>query len=166
MVSIRVDRDAAGEQSRLVLLILTTLTLRLMSRWREALEQALGGETDYESTVIVGAVLAINGEKLLRANLDLPLHSLKNPLPYELLTRCNVSSLAAATRLNRETVRRKIEQLVSRGVLTKENRSIHIDHGLLQLPIADETIEAHLRAFARAANQLERLNVVRAGSLS
>ena len=162
MVSIRVDWNAAGEQSRLVLLILTSLTLRLMSRWREALEQALGGETDYESTIIVGAVLAINGEKLVRANLDLPLHSLKHPLPYELLTRCNLSSIAAATHLNRETVRRKVDQLIAGGILTKEDRSIHIAHGLLQLPIADETIEAHLQAFARAAIQLERLEVVHA----
>lgn len=161
-MAISIDHENAGAKSRLVLLLLTTLTLRLMARWRESLVQVLGSEPDYESTIIVGAILSINGEKLMRSDLDLPLQSLDQPLPYDLLTTCNLSSIAATTGLNRETVRRKVNHLISGGVLIKENESLHIGHGLLQLPIASETIEAQLQALTRTVNQLERLQVLRA----
>lgn len=155
-----IDHGGAEAKSRLVLVLLTTLTMRLMERWRQGIGEVLGHPPDYETTMIIGAIVSINGEKLIRSELEPTLHALKNPLPYDLLSSCNVSSIAEATGLNRETVRRKVNRLISAGLLIKEKHSLHIAHGLLQLPVASETIDVQLRAVARTANQLERLEVL------
>ena len=44
---------------------------------------------------------------------------MKNAIAINDVTPCNVASIAAATGLNRETARRKVNNLVKRGILRK-----------------------------------------------
>jgi hypothetical protein len=143
------------------LVVLTTMTLRLMEQWRGPLSRVLGDLPDYEMTMIMAAVVSINAEKFMRMELEPNWETLAHPLPYHLLTECNLSSIAAAIGLNRETVRRKVSKLVDTGLLIKEDGSVHLRRGLLQRPIARQMIDDQLSALLRAVNQLERFKVLR-----
>src|ERR1051325_5192402 len=101
-----VDDRKAEALSRLVSIRLTMLTLRCMENWRAGID-------DCEKALILVAVMAISGERFTRGEqLDPELKSLRNPIPPELQTPCNVSSIGAATGLNRETARRKELEMV------------------------------------------------------
>ena len=82
---------------------------------------------------------------------------MRNPVPKEYLARCNISSIAAATGLNRETTRRKVQDLVGRGFLMRlDDGSFHFTPGYLQRPHVAELVRKQLDSFTRVANDLAR----------
>ena len=99
-----IDDERASAKSRVVALRLTLMTLRLMENWQRHFR-------DPETAVLSLAIAAINGEKLLREDLEHDRQDLRNPMPVDRLTRCNLNSIAVATGINRETARRKVNAL-------------------------------------------------------
>jgi hypothetical protein len=143
-----IDDEEATAKNRLTAIRLSALTLRWMENWRRNVG-------DYDSAMILLAVVAITAGRLLRAELDPGLGDMANALPEEALAKCNFSSIAAATGINRETTRRKVTALIERGYLVRlADGSIRFRPGYLQRPEAADLVRVQLEAFTRAANDL------------
>lgn len=155
-----VQREVTEAKSRLAHLSLLTLNLRLMENWRTLQMKAWGTVLDYESTMIVMATIVISAEKLLRADLDAEFETLTQPLPQERLSRVNFSSIAAATAINRETVRRKIGDLAKAGIVVRDDDGVRVAPARVDFAVLREIIDTQLDAVTRTANQLTRLGIL------
>lgn len=150
-MSLVVNPVEVEAQSRLIAMRLVSLTLRLMERWRILVD-------DNDCAMIMMAVALINTEGLTRAELvEHGIADLKNGAPPHLLRKCNVSSVALATGLHRETARRKVSRLMELGLLAKR------DDGHVYLPamleIREEmvrTVRCQLDTFAKTADEFLR----------
>ena len=150
-----VDEGEARAKSRLTAIRLTLLTLRCMENWRRDVY-------DYDSAMVLVAVVAISSERLTRAELDPALGDLAVAFPREELTRCNVASIAAATGLNRETARRRVNRLVERGRLVRgEDGTVDFPPGRLQDAATLELVRKQLDTIVRTVNELCRDGVLR-----
>lgn len=152
MVQLSTDPKAADAKSRLVGIRIAMLTLRLRNNWGQ-----MFGDTD--TAAIVLAVVAIASERLMRAELG-ELETLALPLPTDALAHCNISSIAAATGLNRETTRRKVDQLIKKGLLVREDSSIRLAPGFTQQKAALSLVTAQLDELRRAVNDLLRIGAL------
>lgn len=142
--------------SRLTGIRLALLTSRAMENWRE-------GVGDNESAMILLAVVAIAGERLTRTELPEDLRNVQVPLPPGYAAGCNISSIASATGLNRETTRRKVSALVERGYLTRSSGGeISFPAHRQQDPATLEFLTRQLEAVARFANDALRDGVLKA----
>lgn len=149
-----VDERLASQKSRLVALRIAGLTLRMMENLRQPFK-------DYESGMILIAIAAILGEKLTRTSLERDLQDLAKPIPDALLTTCNINSIAAATGINRETARRKVNKLIAAGLLQRsEDGSIRFSPGFPQRVEPSAMTRAQLEALVRTANDLVRDGVL------
>jgi DNA-binding transcriptional ArsR family regulator len=155
-----VQRTAAEAKSRLVHLSLLCLNLRLMENWRYVQFEASGGVLDYDSIMILMAIIVIGAEKLLRTELDPELQTLAERLPQGHLSKVNFSSIAAATAINRETVRRKVNELQEVGMVLRDREGIRIVQGVVHLESLRDIIDAQLDAVTRVVNQLSRFGVL------
>lgn len=152
-MSVRVSA-AARSKNRLVATRLTLLTLRYMENWSRI-------STDYDEAMICVAVAAITTERLTRSKLTEEEANLEIPLPRKLYAKCSVQAVAAATGLKRETARRKINNLVERGLLEKTGpSSIMFREGFPQEQFIAELIDDQLEAFRRTAEALQRDGVL------
>lgn len=150
-----VATKSAGGQSRLAGIEVSLLTLRLMERLRE---QA----GDHTSALVLLAVVAITSEKLTRSNLECQFRSMAEPMPPERLTNCNVSSIASAIGMNRETTRRYVMKLVTRGVLERTlEGSITFAEGYIQREETRGVLQAELEVLSRSVTELLRLGALR-----
>src|SRR4051812_3214096 len=135
---VKVDDAEAQAQSRIAGLRLCLFTLRFMENWRRDID-------DLECVLIMIAVIAILGEHMTRADVDEELKDLRQVYPSDRLPRCNVSSIAAATAINRETTRRKVNDLIAKGLLAKgPDGAISFAPGKLQEPSTLELIRKQL----------------------
>src|SRR3954466_743114 len=116
------NERVAEKKSRLVLINLWALSMRLMENWRHGTADILRRMPDYETIMIIGAVIGIGGEKLVRTEVDEDLKNLATTFPKDRLTKGNTSAVAAATGLKRETVRRKLSELLQNGLVVKTGR--------------------------------------------
>src|SRR5690349_23486071 len=105
-----IDEDQANAKSRITAIRAAIMLMRSMELWRL-------GRLDPQNVLIILAVISITSEKLMRGHLDANYHALDIYLPLEQLQGCNVASIAAATGLNRETVRRRVQDLIAQGSL-------------------------------------------------
>lgn len=153
-MAIVVDDELAAANSRLTAIRLATLTLRLMENWRRRVQ-------DHESLMVLLAVVAITSERLVRSDLPSDLRNLELPIPTDRLARCSVSSIAAATGLNRETARRKVNELIAANILVRTTREIRFAAGHLQDPFIGGLIRNQLDAVARLVNDLQRDGVLK-----
>lgn len=151
-----VDPEATEANSRLTGIRLALLTSRCMENWRR-------GIGDGDKAMILLAVVAITGERLTRIELDDELKMLGRPLPDDLRGECNISSIAAATGLNRETTRRKVNALVETGYLIRSEQgeiafssSVSGSENMLKL------MRKQLEAVTRFVNEALREGVVKA----
>lgn len=110
---LKLNPDAAESKLRLVGLQLALSGLRMGEEYRRTIAP------DLDSVVVVLAVIAIALERPLRAKADITLYDVKYAITLNDVTPCNVASVAAATGLNRETARRKVNDLVKQGILRK-----------------------------------------------
>ncbi len=124
MVHLLTDTAAAEARSRLVVLRLVALTLRLRAGWTDFF-----GDADL--TAIVLSIASIQSDRLLREqDLTPELENLAMPLPEDLHGYCNIASIAVAAGLNRETARRKVAKLEQAGILVREGSNVKLASGL------------------------------------
>jgi hypothetical protein len=143
-----------AQESRLAGIRLVLLALRMMEHWRNA-------AGDYNAAMIFLAIVGVSSEKLTRVELSPDRRKLDEPLEDEILTPCNISSIAAATGFNRETTRRYVNRLVAQGVLVRTvSGSIRLVEGFIQRRETAELLAVQLEAFTRTANELVRLGVL------
>jgi hypothetical protein len=155
-MQLTIDPQASAAMSRLTAIRLALLTSRAMENWRE-------GVGDNDSAMILLAVVAITGERLTRTDLPEPLCSVATPLPLGYAAGCNISSIAAATGLNRETTRRKVGALIERGYLARSPEGeICFPAARQQDPATLEFLRKQLEAVARFANDSIRDGVLKA----
>ena len=149
-MAVSVVEDRSEANSRLTAIRLTMLTMRWMEKWRRNVR-------DYDSAMILVAVVAITAERLTRTSLEDELKRLSEPMPAEKLAPCNVSSIAAATGINRETTRRKVDALIRSGFLVKSAEGvISFRPGHLQQDYIHELVRAQLDSLVRTVNDLCR----------
>jgi len=120
----------------------------------------MGSVLDYETTMILMAIIVISAEKLLRTELDPELQTLTRRLPPNKTNKVNLSSVAAATGINRETVRRKVNDLQKAGLVVRDDYGIRIPEGVVDLEVLKQIIDAQLEAITRTVNQLSKLGVL------
>lgn len=153
-MQLTIDNDATQANSRLTAIRLALLTSRAMENWRE-------GVGDNETAMILLAVVAITGERLTRTELPADLCSISTPLPPGYAAGCNISSIASATGLNRETTRRKVSALIERGYLSRSPEGeICFPRERQQDPATLEFVRKQLEAVARFANDAIRDGVL------
>ena len=153
-MSLRVDEAQFEEKGRLAGIAVASYTLRTMEKWRARL-------TDYDCVMIMIAVIAITAGRLLRTDLAPEYRRLAKPMRRPMLARCNISSIAHATGLNRETTRRKVNDLIEQELLTRDaDGSIRFREGLVQEDRIRDQIEGQLREIAALANQLLKMEVL------
>lgn len=151
-----IDQQAAAAMSRLTAIRLALLTSRAMENWR-------AGVGDNESAMILLAVVAITGERLTRTELPEDLRNVATALPPGYAAGCNISSIAAATGLNRETTRRKVSALIEREYLCRsEEGEIGFPAARQQDPATLEFLRKQLEAVTRFANDSIRDGVLKA----
>lgn len=149
-----VNDNEALKNSRLIAIHLALLTLRWMEYWKRNV-------ADYDSAMIALAVVAISSERWTRAELEPELRDLSRPLAPEYLNRCNLSSIAAATGLNRETTRRKVNALIAQGILAKDRDGVvgfAPGHGQKARTI--ELVRKQLDSLSRTVDDLVRTEVL------
>ena len=159
-MALSVDKDVAEAKSRLVHVALLNLNLRFMENWRSAQVHSEGSVLDYESLMILMAIIVISAEKVLRAELEPNLQTLAQQLPSSRFGKVNLSSIAAATAVNRETVRRKVNNLQDAGWVVRDKEGIRTVPGVISYEDLRNVIGAQLDALTRAVNQLSRLGVL------
>jgi hypothetical protein len=154
-MALDIDSAAADANSRLTGIRLAVLTTRLMELWRR-------GTRDSDTAMILVAVAAITAERFTRAGLSDSQKTLDKVIPLDMLAPCNVSSIAAATGLNRETARRRVAALVKAGALARSERGeISYPPGRMQDPATGMLVRKLLEAVVRFANESIKDGVVR-----
>ena len=154
-MALLIDSAAADANSRLTGIRLAVLTTRLMELWRR-------GSRDSDTAMILVAVAAITAERFTRAGLSDHQKSLDWAMPLERLAPCNVSSIAAATGLNRETARRRVNALIKAGALIRlEGGEIAYPLGRMQDPSTAQLVRKLLEAVLRFANDSMKDGVIR-----
>ena len=154
---VKIDTEAADSNSRLTAIRLVVLTARFMELWRR-------GTRDTDTVMILIAVAAITAERLTRIELDEEMKALEHSFPSALLAPCNISSIAAATGLNRETARRRVNAMVKEGSLVRNDKGeVYFPPGLLQQPGTRKLIRKQLEMLTRFVNDSIRDGVLRIG---
>jgi DNA-binding transcriptional ArsR family regulator len=126
------------------------LTLRMFEHWRLA-------AGDRNRALVLLAVVAVSSERLTRVELPEAQRDLRVPVDEQVLSSCNISSIAAATGLNRETARRHVNGLVEQGLLVREeDGSVRLVPGFVQAPEQLALLASELEAFTKTANDLLR----------
>lgn len=150
---LKINADQMDAKSRIVALRLVLVTLRCMENWKHDVD-------DYDRAMILVAVGAITAERLLRSDQSPALATMEEPLPSAMIAKCNVSSIAAATGLNRETTRRKVESLMELGLLTRIDGSITFAEGIIQERSTQDLVRRQLDHIVKTNNELMRDGVV------
>ena len=155
VLQIIVDPTQAVAKSRVTAWRLIGMRLRLLALWR-------GITGGHDESLILMAVVAITGERVAAQDLNSEFQDMATPVPRKMLGRCNISSIAEATGLNRETARRAIRRLMDQGILERgPDRSIHFTEGRMQGANAYRISQTQLDEFARTANALLRDGVLK-----
>jgi hypothetical protein len=94
-MTIAIDEQYANANGRIAHISLALMTLRFVSAWRRSVADVLGRVPDHETSLVIGAMLCISSEKLIRSELPSDLRALERQMPSELLTKCNVTLLGS-----------------------------------------------------------------------
>ena len=78
-------------------------------------------------------------------------------MPSEALAKFNISSIAGATGLNRETARKNVGGLIAQGMLVRDDGIILLAPGFTQQQVVSSIVLEQLEELRRAANGLLRM---------
>ena len=153
--SVFIDPSRIDSNSRMTAIRLALFASRSMELWRR------GGDLDGDGALIMVAVVAITFERLIRTELSGELRALGRSVPTELHATCNVSSIAAATGLNRETARRRVKALIGKGLLVRSPKGvIALPPDLHGRPEMHALVRKQLEAVTRFVNDAIRDGVL------
>ena len=145
-MQLSIDPEQADANSRLTAIRAAVFLTRSMEIWRR-------DRLDPQMALIILAVISITSEKLMRSGLDPEYHALETYLPLDKLQACNVASIAAATGINRETVRRRVQTLIRGGSLIRtEAGEIALPPQKVQERSALDMVRRQLEALVRFTN--------------
>ena len=151
---VRVDEAGFEECSRVAGVAVADYTLRALERWRSNV-------TDHEGAMIMLAVIAISSVRLLRVELPPDQRRLGTPIDRRLLSKVNVAGIAHATGLNRETARRKVNELIGQGELVRlPGGGVALRPDLVQSERIRDQLRGQIGEIAAIAEQLERMGVL------
>ena len=151
---IRVDEAELEAKGRPAAITLALYTLRAMEAWRRHVHS-------YDCAMIMIAVIAITAERLLRTEMEPDQARLDRPIDPALLQKCNIASIAHATGLNRESTRRKVNDLIRRGQLARlDDGTILFPEGLTQQAAVRDLIRRQVIDFAATTNRLLKIGVL------
>ena len=154
--SLTIQQAEAIANSRPVGVRMALMTLRLLENWRGHLG------LDHDSALIILATAAITMEKFTRLDFEPEHRDIRRTMPAGLLTRCNVSSLAAAAGLNRETTRRKVQALLNGGKLVADDKgSLRLSPDYTREVQTSEMMSSQLLTLVQTANGLLKDNILR-----
>ena len=149
-----INQERADANSRITAIRAAMTMTRSMELWRRE-------RLDPETVLINLAVISITSEKLMRGGLDPKYNALDVYLPLAELQACNVASIAAATGLNRETVRRRVQSLMSAGSLIRTSSGdIALPPHKVQERSALDLVRRQLETLVRFANDSLRDGVL------
>lgn len=144
------DDTEAEAHSRLVILRLATLILRMRSGWTN------------DTAAIALAIASIHADKLLRdERLPHETRNLANALPEELYGNCNIASIAVAVGLNRETTRRKIIRLEEAGIVIRNGVNVRLASSLTQRGDLIRLVRDQLEVVRKTVDELIRDGVIK-----
>jgi hypothetical protein len=145
---LRVSEQRAADYSRVVAIRMALHTLRQLEHWRVAF-----GSLD--RAIIILAVTSITAEKFTRGDLPDGKGDLRSSMPQEALGMCNISSIAAAAGINRETARRRVNELVEEGYLIRRSDgSISFSNSFGGQPWVIDLVDKQLSTVVKTANDL------------
>ena len=151
---VRVDEEKFEECGRVAGAAIAAYTMRAMEKWRRTL-------TDYDCVMIMISVIAIGTARLARGEFPPAYRSLAVPIDPALLGKVNIAGIAHATGLNRETARRKVNDLIEQGMLVRHaDGGIGLSPGLMQEQRVREQVRGQLGEIAAVAEQLGRIGVI------
>ena len=152
---LQISDQRASEYSRVVAIRMALHTLRQLEHWRIAF-----GSLD--RAIVILAVTSITAEKFTRGELPDGTGDLRSKLPQEALGKCNISSIAAAAGINRETARRRVNELVAEGfLLRKSDGSVAFSNSFGGQSWVVELVDKQLSTIVKTANELVRDGAVR-----
>lgn len=155
---IEVVNDVLDVRGRTALFRSSSLTLRSMEYWRKILP-------DYETMAVLLAIIAIGVSNIAKDEDKSDLRDLDRPLSNDELQKCNAASIAAATNLNRETVRRKVLKLIEMGLVSRESRdNIRVAPSVAQRSLARQLARAQTAAICSTVNALLKDGILRTSS--
>ena len=150
---VRIDETKFDECGRVAGAAVAAYTMRAMEKWRRTL-------ADYDSVMIMISVIAIATARLARGEFPAAYRSLAVPIDPKLLGKVNISGIAHATGLNRETARRKVGELIERNMLVRNpDGGIGLSPGLMQEERIRDQVRGQLGEIAGVAEQLVRMGV-------
>ena len=161
-MSFLIDPNATAAKSRVALVHVLNLNLRLMEEWRRAQAGLFGAPLDVESTMILMAIVAIGTENLVRTGDLRKFEDLSTPISLLLLRKCNLSSIAETTGLNREMVRRRVGRLEKKGILVRdEDGGVRIADRILAQAEVRESVRNQLLAMGATLDRLRKDGLIR-----
>lgn len=145
---LKFPEDDIADHSRVIAVRIALFYMRILEEWKTALP-------DYESVAIMFAVISVNAERLTRMTVPAELRSLDHPLSGDWVARCNYSSIASATGMSRETVRRKVKRLVEMGILSRvDDEGVRIHPRFASSGQSKRSLLRQGRALVRVVQQL------------
>lgn len=154
---IHLDEAQLEAKGRPAVIALAMYTLRAMEAWRRHVPS-------YDCAMILVAVVAITAERLLRIEIGPEQARLDHPIDLALLQKCNIASIAHATGLNRESTRRKVNDLIERGLLARlDDGTIFFQDGVTQQPAVRELVRRQMIDLTATVNRLLRIGVLSEG---
>jgi hypothetical protein len=150
-VRLVMDKTEVESNTRLIGIRLSIMTLRCMTNWRELVD-------DCDKLLILMAVAAITGERFTRGDaLEEPYRDLRTTIPKDRNQYGNVTSIAAATGLNRETTRRKINELIEARILMRTaGTRVRFNPASRQVDRVLDLVRRQLDVVIRHTNELIR----------
>lgn len=151
----QIDDDRADAQLRKIGLQLAISGLRIVEEYRRVY-----GE-DNDRVMIILAVVASTLERALRNDETGEIADLRQIVPDELMSPCNVASISIATGLPRETARRKVNALIAEDILKRDRRGvITFVNGIGQNPVIYRMLRRQAGEIARLASVFSEAGIM------
>ncbi len=130
-----------SEKSRVFMYEMSELFCKILPRFSELMDN------DLSKLLILQAVGAANVQRLMASSQRGPYESIDVRIPPELQVPSNALSIADATGLPRETVRRKLKELLASGFVVEDDRGgYRLKPGRLQVDDLQAIYYAYFKA--------------------
>jgi biotin operon repressor len=150
------NRAKLDEKSRVFAYEFGVLLCELMPRFQSVFQ------SDFAKVLIVHAIGVANISRLMSRPDGADFETLSVLVPPELQVPVNALSIAESTGIPRETVRRKIKEMIADGILTEDERGgYRVKPGMLQDESVVELHYQHLLTLTTLVNRCVEAGLIR-----